>query len=511
MSLVFLLSVVMIACKGKNIIDEEDITIHSEDTTIVATDTICITWNGSSATIEGSHDGVTITEQNGTVNVISTVKDLAYLLSGEGTGCLRIEGTNRHQLILSDLTLTCSDGPAINNQCHKKCYVRLCGANSLTDGSSYASSTEDRKAAFFSEGQMIFSGNGSLTAKSNYKHALASDDYILFAQSTGSLNLTAASDGIHANDGIYFDGGTFTINAGSEGIQCDTSEIVINNGSINVTAAGDKGMSAYGNITINGGTVRISSEYKCIKAGKKENNRIVSAGNITITGGDIQVICNGKRINSGGPGGGSSSTTKNSPEAIEAKGTITISGGYIYAQSADDAINSAGDMTVSGGCICAYSTGNDGLDANGNLYIKGGLIYAISATDPEVALDADERHKLYIQGGTIVALGKLERGASLEQSCYQNSTWNATTWYSITIGDETFAFKTPEKPSSSGGGPGGGSRNTPLVVSGSSKPTVKSGVTVNGGTVIFKEMGRLNASVSGGSSVTLSTYSSNNW
>ena len=480
-----------------------------EDTTLTTSDTICITWSGASAVISGSHEGVSVTETNGYVSVVSTEKDIAYLLSGNGTGCLRIEGTNRHLLILNNLTLSCSDGPAINNQCHKKCYVVLCGANSLTDGSSYASSSEDRKAAFFSEGQMIFSGGGSLTVKGNYKHALASDDYIRFAQSTGALTLTAASDGIHANDGIYFDGGTFTINAGEDGVQCDTATIEVNAGAITVTAAGDKGIVAFDTITVNGGTIRISSEYKCIK----------TKSALIVNGGDIQVVCNGKASSSGGPGGGgpwgggSSNTENSSPEGIEAKGTITINGGYVYSQSADDAINAGDNLTINGGYVCAYSTGNDGIDANGNLYINGGLVYAIGASDPEVALDAnsEEKKKLYISGGTIVALGKLESGAQLSQACYQNSSWSEQTWYSITVGSETFAFKTPSKSTSSqgGGGPGGGSRTTPLVVSGSSKPTVKSGVTTNGGTTIFNGMGVLNASVTGGSNVTLSTYSNN--
>ena len=193
---------------------------------------------------------------------------------------------------------------------------------------------------------------------------------------------------------------------------------------------------------------------------------------------------------------------------------MTISGGQVYAQANDDAINCGGDMTISGGYVCAYSTGNDGLDANGNLYIKGGVVYAIGASDPEVALDADEQHKLYIEGGTIFALGKLEKGAQLKQTCYQSSSWNATTWYSITVDNQTFAFKTPAKSTSGqngGHGPNGGNTSTPLIVSGNSKPTVKSGVTVSGGTQIFNGMGTLNASVSGGSSVTLETYSSSSW
>lgn len=459
-----------------------DSVVTPADTTITTTDTIRITWNGASASVVGENSNVTVTAENGYVTINSTVKDITYVLSGTGTGQLSIYSTNRLQLQLNGLNLSCSDGPAINNQCKKSCFVVLNGTNQLTDAAAYAASDEDRKAAFFSEGQLIFSGAGSLTVTGNYKHAIASDDYIQFTESTGTLVLTASNDGLHANDGIYFDGGTFTITAGNDGVQCD-SIIIVNNGSLDITAT-DKGLVDSLGITINGGTIRISSEYKCIK----------TKADLAITGGDIQVICTGKSSGGGGgPWGGSSSSS--SPEGIEAKGTITISGGYVYAQANDDAINSGGDMTISGGCVMAYSTGNDGLDANGNCYIKGGLVYAIGASSPEVAIDAntEERKQLYVQGGTIVAIGGLERGSSLTQSCYSTSSWSKNTWYALTVGDDVFAFKTPSSAGST------------LVVSGASQPALKSGVSASG-TAIFNGMGYYPATASGGSNVTLSSY-----
>ena len=502
------------------------------DTTITTTDTIRISWSGTAVTVEGVNSGVTVTETNGYVTVNSTVKDITYILSGSGNGQLTIYGTNRHQLVLSNLTLTCSDGPAINNQCKKSCFVVLEGSNTLADGSTYAASDEDRKAAFFSEGQMIFSGSGSLTVNGNYKHAIASDDYIQFTEGTGSLTLKAASDGIHANDALYFDGGTFAITAGSDGVQCDSS-IVIKNGAMTITASGDgiqsdtanitvsggevtitkaddKGITAFGNIVISGGTIRINSQYKCLKAGKKENNVIVSAGSILISGGDIQAVCTGTSTSSGfggghggGPGGGwgwgdSSSDETSTPEAIEAKGTVTINGGYVYAQSSDDAINSGGALTVNGGFVCAYSTSNDGLDANDNLYIKGGVVYAVGAGGAERSIDALENRTLYISGGTLFCIGDLESGASLSQNCYQASSWSKNTWYSVTVGNEVYAFKTP----SSGG--------TKLVVSGASTPSLKSGVTPSG-TAIFNGMGYYPATFTGGTNVSLSSYTSSRW
>ena len=183
-------------------------------------------------------------------------------------------------------------------------------------------------------------------------------------------------------------------------------------------------------------------------------------------------------------------------EGLESKGMITISGGQVSAQAKDDAINSASDFTISGGQVMGYSTGNDGLDANGNFYIKGGLVYAIGKTSPELGIDANTEggKKLYVSGGTVVAIGGLESGASLTQSCFYTSSWSKNKWYAITVGSETFAFKTP----SSGG--------SSIVVSGSSKPVLMSNVTVSDGTTIFSGMGSINPTISGGSSVSLSSY-----
>ena len=154
-------------------------------------------------------------------------------------------------------------------------------------------------------------------------------------------------------------------------------------------------------------------------------------------------------------------------------------------------------MTISGGYVYAQGQHNDGLDANGNCYIKGGLVYAICSGTPEVAIDANTEggKKLYVSGGTVVALGGLESGASLTQACYQTSSWSANTWYAMTVGNETFAFKTP-----SSGGSG-------LVVSGASQPTLLLGVNVTGGTSYFAGLGIAGSTSSGGSNVTLSSYS----
>lgn len=97
----------------------------------------------------------------------------------------------------------------------------------------------------------------------------------------------------------------------------------------------------------------------------------------------------------------------------------------------------------------------------------------------------------------LVAIGGLENGASLSQKCY-SASWSKNTWYGLTVGSSTFAFKTPSSAGNS------------LVVSAGSTPSLASGVTLGGGTEIFGGYAASGATVSGGSSVKLSSYSGGN-
>ena len=153
-------------------------------------------------------------------------------------------------------------------------------------------------------------------------------------------------------------------------------------------------------------------------------------------------------------------------------------------------------MTINSGYVYAHGQHNDGLDANGNCYIKGGTVYAICSGTPEVAIDANSEggYKLYLTGGTIVAVGGLESGSSLTQSCYQASTWSAGTWYSLTDGTSTFSF---QPPTSGGSG---------LVVSMASQPTLLSSTSVSGGTSYFGGLANAGGTIGGGSTISLASY-----
>ena len=348
--------------------------------------------------------------------------------------------------------------------------------------------------------------------------------------SGGTINITVTADaakGIKGEGDMKISGGDITVKTTGGGVWDSTKvktkasaclgadgNMTISGGTLNLTStgAGGKGINGDGTFTATGGTIIIKTSGNAVVASSNGTLSIVnSSQQLDKYDSDYKSSPKGIKIDGAIIISDNAvifvTTTGAGGEGIESKTSIDITGGWVTVNASDDAINAsynddtkslsnAGNLTISGGYVYARSTGNDGIDANGNVYIKGGVIYAIGTSTPEVAIDAnsEEQKKLYVTGGTIIAIGGLENGAQLTQSCYQASSWNKNTWYAMTVGSETFVFKTP----SSGG-------NT-MVVSGASQPTLKSGVTVSGGTCIFDGVAYTGATFTGGSNVTLSSY-----
>lgn len=326
---------------------------------------------------------------------------------------------------------------------------------------------------------------------------------------------TKSSSCMSADGNMLVSGGTLTLTstgAGGKGINVD-GNFTATGGSVTINTSGNAVVaSSTGTLSVVTSSQQLDnydSDYKSSPKGIKVDGAIVISDNAVIS------------VTTTGAGG----------EGIESKTSIDITGGQTTVNASDDGINASkntstggsGDLTISGGYVFSKSSGNDGIDANGNCYIKGGLVYAIGTTAPEMSIDAntEEGKKLYITGGTIIAVGDLENSASISGgTCKSASSWTANTWHALYNGGTLVAaFKTPASSGNSGGGPGGwpggggpgggsGGGSQKLIVYTSSTPTVKSGVTVADGTEYFGGMANIGGTVSGGSDVTLSNYSS---
>lgn len=496
--------------------DEEDALENNSFTTEINIDMshpTATTENGVEITVNGGH----ITANHG------STKNICYVLSGTTeNGSFTVVGDKKYEVKLNNVNITNPDSAALNLLSGKRAYVMLVDgtSNTLSDGAGGS-----QKGALYCKGKLLFNGSGKLSVTGNTNNAIHSADYIVFRKGNNIYANSTANHGIKANDGIFINGGIINIEVSAEaakGINCE-SNIIVNGGRTTVITTGGgtydtedneaKGaacIKADSAFTINAGELWLKSTgsggkginvdteanfiggnvYIVTEGGQYKSNNDTSSpkgikadGNINISGGTIWVRTNGYN-----------------GEGIETKSAMNISGGEVAVYAYDDAINSKGDMTITGGYIYAQGKNNDGLDANGNIYIKGGLIYAICSGSPEVAIDANTEggKKLYLTGGTVVAVGGLENGSSLSQACYQASSWSKNTWYTMTYDSNTFSFKTP----SSGG--------NALVISSAATPTLSSGTTVSGGTSIFGGIGMMSGTVSNGTSVSLSSYTGGN-
>ena len=492
--------------------DEEDALENNEFTTEVAIDMsnpIAKTENGVEVTVDGGH----VTANHG------STKKVCYVVRGtSGNGSFTVLGDKKYAVKLNGVSINNPDSAALNLLSGKRAYILLSEGtqNTLADGTG-----GNQKGALYCKGKLLLNGSGQLSVTGNTNNGIHSADYIVFNKGNNIYVKSTANHGIKANDGIFINGGILNVEvsaAAAKGINSE-SHIIVNGGRTTVLntgngtydsdereAKGAAGIKADSTFTINGGELWLKSTgsggkginvdmeanfnsgnvYVVTTGSQYKSNNDTSSpkgikadGNITVSDGRIWVRTSGYN-----------------GEGIETKGTLNITGGETASYAYDDAINSKGDMTISGGYVYAHGQHNDGLDANGNCYIKGGTVYAICSGSPEVAIDAnsEQQKKLYATGGTIVAVGGLESGASLTQSCYQTQSWSSNTWYALTVGNSIFAFQTP-----SSGGSG-------IVVSGASQPTLQSGASVNGGTSYFGGLAIANGTVCSGSNVTLSSY-----
>ena len=452
---------------------------------------------------------IQISAKSGTVNTLTDAtggSQTACIYSKgqiqlQGKGTLNVSGNTKHAIKSGDYievkNLTLNITKAVGDGLNCNGYLLMqsgvvtisgVGDDGLQcdlDGTTSTGETADHEDE--DTGNIYLQG-GQLTVSTSAvgSKGVKAEGTLYVNEQSGTLTLSVANSGgvdtsdssdltasacLKADAAISISGGTLTLtNSGQGGRAINTDgTLTVSGGIIDAQAQGSNYGSSGGGGRWGGSTS--SSNHKYAKGVKAD-------GGVSISGGTLNVY------------------SKNH-EGLESKGTIDISGGTVYVQASDDAINSASHMTISGGYVCGYSTGNDGLDANGNMYVKGGVVYAICSGSPEVALDANTEggYKLYVQGGTLIAVGGIESGSTLTQTCYQASSWSRNTWYAVTAGSDTFAFKTPAS-----GGSG-------IVFSAASAPTVKSGVTVSGGTSLFSGMGNTGGTVSGGSSVSLSSYS----
>ena len=484
-------------------------------------------WDSSESKIKepigiSSDRNITINGDAAAVNITMT---------GNGTRGMKCDSTLT--ATAGTIDINCSGEPwaygttdTTNVKCAKADYAFI-----LNGATVKCTTSKDEAEGIHSEGTVLIS-DGTLTLNT-FDHGIKCDGNMDITG--GTINFTipgAASKAIKPDGNLHITGGTITgtVSGGGEkyndnsasGAACikGKGNAVIDGGTFNLkaTGAGGKGMNFNGTLTIGDGNITVSTtgaKYGSSSSGgggwnpwgpgsgdtnsdgTSSPKGIRAEGNLTINGGTITVSA------TGGEGA----------EGIESKAIMYIKGGYIDVTSYDDALNSTSHMYFTGGYTYAVATGNDAIDSNGNMYLSGGYVFCCGS---EEGLDANSEggYKVYIQSGASLMaiggnMGAIESGASLSQNCY-SGTASANTWYALYSGNNVaFAAYTPTFSNQGGGGgwgPGGGgsSSSKTIVVTAPSTPKLYKGVTASG-TTFWNGKGATSAS--GGSQVSLSTYS----
>lgn len=325
------------------------------------------------------------------------------------------------KLILDNVTIKNSHGPAIVCYEADDLVIELIGNNTLEDGETYAGNLdEDVKGVIYSKADLAFIGDGSLAVTANYQDGIVSKDDLKF--NGGEYTIIAKDDGIRGKDSIYVVDGVFTIEAGGDGMK-STNEttagkgfVLVKQGTINITASA-KGIKAINSILIHAGDFKISSRDDSIHSNNyvgimganieissgddgihADKELIVDAGvisvlqsyegleakAITINGGEISVVASDDGMNAGG---GNDASANNRPGAnpfdADTSCALTINGGKVYVNAAGDGIDSNGFLTFNGGEVIVdgpTNNGNGALDSGSGISFNGGSVVAVGAS-----------------------------------------------------------------------------------------------------------------------------------
>ena len=377
---------------------------------------------------------------SGTYYLTGTLEDGAVIIKADAEAVVKI--------VLNNVTIKNSSGPAIACYSGDDVVIKLVGENHLEDGSKYDSDwDEDVNGVIYSKSDLSFTGDGTLEIKANYADGIVSKDDLTFR--SGVYDITSTDDGIRGKDSVHIVDGNFVISATGDAIkstnETDTTKgfILIEDGSFDITATG-KGVKAINSILIYGGKFDIESTDDAIHS----NDYIgITDGAIKIASGDDGIHADARLIIDGG-----TIAVSKSYEGLEAQ-KISINDGEISIISNDDGINAGGgadsssqnraganpfdadencELIINGGTIYVNAAG-DGVDSNGWLYFNGGTVTVDGPTNSgNGALDSGAG--IVINGGTVIAVGASGMAETLGSS---SSIYNISVYFTSTLAKGT--------------------------------------------------------------------------
>ncbi|MBD5290210.1 MAG: carbohydrate-binding domain-containing protein [Bacteroides sp.] len=332
----------------------------------------------------------------------ATCGEITYILKGETTdGSFNLTGSYKASIELQGVTLTNPSGAALNITNGKRIAVSAKSGtlNSFADGDG------SQKGVISCTGHLEFKGKGELSVKGNKSHAIYAKEYVEIKNLTLNI-IDAVKDGINCAQYFLMESGNVTIaSSGDDGIQAsfkddtdreaeDTGTITVNGGTLTVTTSADaaKCLKADADVIIGGGTLDLTSNANGVwdekKLKTKASSCIGADGNVEINGGTLNLIATG----SGGKG-------------ISCDGVFTANGGNTtIATTGGMLVYSNGSLnhnyTSSADRISSdYKSSAKGIKADSGLVINDGEFHITTATNNAEGLES--KKSLDIKGGKI--------------------------------------------------------------------------------------------------------------
>ncbi len=371
-------------------------------------------------------ESVTITD-SGIYHLTGTLQDGSITIDSGTKGEVK--------LILDNVTIKNSAGPAISCISGDDLVIELIGNNTLEDSASYSSDLdEDINGVIYSKADLTFNGDGMLTITANYQDGIVGKDDLKF--DGGIYNITSADDGIRGKDSVYIVDGDFDIVSKSDSIK-STNEtdagkgfVLVENGNIDISS-GDDGIHAIRTLVVQGGTINIAKSYEGLEAQK-----------IVINDGQISVTSSDDGINAGGSSDNSSNST-NDPFGSDENCELIINGGDIYVDASGDGVDSNGYIYFNGGKVVVdgpTNNGNGALDSGVSIVMNGGEVLAVGASGMAETLGSSSSvysASIYLSP-TQAASTKIEIKNSAGETIIGHTS--AKTFNHIAVGSEAFEF-----------------------------------------------------------------------
>ena len=380
----------------------------AEFTAIAAVGGSSSTDDNAAASIVYSTNGVSVLNAAG--NTIASPSNLS--VSGSKVtitepGILSVSGSSSSAQIVVDVDKTTYPtgvveldltGADLSNSSVSPVYVKQIGdevqivaksgtTNTISDGTSHSDTNTDGEvitAAIYAEDDLKIKGSGSLTVNGNTEDGIATKNDLKIYN--GTINVTAKDDGLRGGDSVTIGNDTAT----------DFSTL-----NLTVTASAGDGVKANdmdttsgkGFITVNGGTINVTSNSDAFHASQALN---INGGELTIkTTGSASTTAD---LSAKGLKAGKTDDTT----GTTVTGVININGGHIDADTTDDCVHANGNVYLNGG-VLELNSGDDAVHSDADLTIgQGNNTFDDLTVIVEAGYEGMEAMNITQNSGTVI-------------------------------------------------------------------------------------------------------------